>query len=215
MGSLDHISTILRSNVNTQLDQADDPKQTLDQLIHEMEDALGEARAQVAELGARQDLIDADRGRNATLASDWEEKATAAMRLGSEHLAYEALGRKIDYEKNAKVYATQLEAQAGIAEKLKHDVALLEAKHEGMIRGREALLARHNSGAGRNGVAAADPPSLEAQLAVIDAVDGDHAVERELGELRARARAERSSARSRWDDDGGNVGTAHSVRKSA
>ena len=55
MGSLDRISTILRSNVNAQLDQADDPEQTLDTLIGEMADALGEARAQVGALGWIQD----------------------------------------------------------------------------------------------------------------------------------------------------------------
>lgn len=212
MGSLDRISTILRSNVNTQLDQADDPTQILDQLIDEMKDVLGEARGQLDELGAQQAQIEADRGRNAALANDWDAKATAAMRLGSEHLAYEALGRKLDYAKNAKVYATQLAAQTGIVEKLTHDVALLEAKHEGMVRGRETLLVRRRSNA-RGGLAVR--PSSGGKMAVIDAPDGDHAVERELGELRARARAELRSDRSRWDDDGGNATPAESRRESA
>ena len=207
MGILDRISSILRANVNAQLDRADDPEQALDLLLAEMGEALGEARGEVRELGAQRTLFEEDRDRNTTLATEWEAKATAAMRLGSEHLAYEALGRKIDYEKNAKAYATQLQAQAGIVEKLEHDVGLLEAKHEGMVRGRAALVARH--GGADAGVAVGDAPSVVSQISAIDAANGDRAVSSgpEGRALRSRAREERHD-RERWADDGGKVTAA-------
>ena len=71
MGILDRMSTILRANINAMLDQAEDPEKTLDQLIRDMADAIGQARGQVAEMIAQEKLLEADMERNNNLAREW------------------------------------------------------------------------------------------------------------------------------------------------
>ena len=49
MGILDLISQVLRANVNDLLDRAEDPEKLLNQILRDMEDALRQGQAQVAE----------------------------------------------------------------------------------------------------------------------------------------------------------------------
>ena len=130
MGILDRVSTILRANINSLLDQAEDPEKALDQLIRDMADAIGQARGQVAEMIAQEKLLEADMERNTTLGREWGHKAELAVTRGADDLAKEALRRKIDYDRNATAYTTQLQAQQDVVGKLKHDLEQLERKYE-------------------------------------------------------------------------------------
>src|SRR5687767_10587676 len=126
MGILDRVSLMLRANVNALLDEAEDPEKTLDQLTRDMADAIGEARGSVVEMIAHEKAMQADHDRSRELATEWARKAEKAMGRGAEDLAKEALRRKLDYEKNAEAYATQLQAQRDVVAKLKHDLDRLE-----------------------------------------------------------------------------------------
>ena len=221
MGILDRMSTILRANVNAQLDQAEDPEQMLDQIIRDMADAIGQARGQVAEMIAQEKLLEADRAHNLGLAQQWGHKAELAIGQGAEDLARDALRHKIDYERNAQAYAGQVQSQAGVVAKLRHDLEQLEAKYESLARNRDALIARHRAAVAQQTIAGAaaqltraDPaadlarmderirreearaaaaeemaarPVLEDQFA---ALEGDHDVERQLADLRAKVRGQ-------------------------
>lgn len=182
MGILDRVSTILRANINALLDQAEDPEKTLDQLIRDMADAIGQARGQVAEMIAQEKLLEADMERNSKLASDWGQKAELAITRGADDLAKEALRRKIDYEKNAHAYTTQLQAQEEVVQKLKHDLEQLEAKYEGAVRNREAMIARHRRALAQQKVA-----KTAAQLSTIDPTS-------ELARMEERIRMEEARA---------------------
>ncbi len=163
MGILDRVSTILRANINAMLDQAEDPEQTLDQIIRDMADAIGEARGTVAEMIAQDKALQADQERSADLAQQWQHKAETAMARNAEDLAKEALRRKIDYEKNAQTYATQLQAQHDVVAKLKHDLERLESKYDEAIRNREQLISRHRRAEAQTKIATA-----AAQLSMLD-----------------------------------------------
>jgi phage shock protein A len=182
MGILDRVSTILRANINALLDQAEDPEKALDQLIRDMADAIGQARGQVAEMIAQEKLMGADMERNANLGREWGQKAEMALSRGAEDLAKEALRRKIDYEKNAQAYATQLQAQQDVVGKLKHDLEQLESKYEGAIRNREAMIARHRRALAQQKVA-----QTAAQLSTIDPTS-------ELARMEERIRMEEARA---------------------
>src|SRR5919106_3681741 len=182
MGILDRLSTILRANINAMLDQAEDPEKTLDQLIRDMADAIGQARGQVAEMIAQEKLMGADMERNANLAREWAQKAELAVNRGAEDLAKEALRRKIDYDKNSQAYATQLQAQEDVVAKLKHDLEQLEAKYESAIRNREAMIARH-----RRALAQQQVAKTAAQLSTIDPSS-------ELARMEERIRLEEARA---------------------
>jgi phage shock protein A len=182
MGILDRVSTILRANINALLDQAEDPEKTLDQLIRDMAEAIGQARGQVAEMIAQEKLMSADLERNANLAREWSQKAELAMSRGADDLAKEALRRKIDYEKNAQAYSTQLQAQQDVVAKLKHDLEQLESKHESAIRNREAMIARHRRALAQQKVA-----QTAAQLSTMDPTS-------ELARMEERIRMEEARA---------------------
>jgi len=182
MGVLDRVSNILRANINALLDQAEDPEKTLDQLIRDMADAIGQARGQVAEMIAHEKLLEADVERNSHLAREWGQKAELAMTRGADDLAKEALRRRIDYDKNSQAYGTQLQAQADVVTKLKHDLELLESKYEGAVRNRDAMIARH-----RRAVAQAKVAQTAAQLSTIDPTS-------ELARMEERIRLEEARA---------------------
>ncbi|HEU5315661.1 MAG TPA: PspA/IM30 family protein [Chloroflexota bacterium] len=182
MGILDRVSTILRANINALLDQAEDPEKTLDQLIRDMADAIGQARGQVAEMIAQEKLMGADMERNSSLAREWGQKAELAVSRGADDLAKEALRRKIDYDKNAQTYGAQLQAQQEVVSKLKHDLELLESKYESAIRNREAMIARHRRALAQQKVA-----QTAAQLSTMDPTS-------ELARMEERIRLEEARA---------------------
>jgi phage shock protein A len=182
MGILDRMSNILRANINALLDQAEDPEKTLDQIIRDMADAIGQARGQVAEMIAQEKLLEADMERNSNLGREWGQKAELAVTRGADDLAKEALRRKIDYDRNAQAYTSQLQAQQEVVAKLKHDLEQLEAKYEGAIRNREGLIARH-----RRAVAQQKIAETTAQLSAIDPTS-------ELARMESRIRQEEARA---------------------
>ena len=143
MGILDRVSSVLRANINSLLDEAENPELVLDQLIRDMRGAINEARGSVGEMIAHEKLLQADYDRDMKLAEEWGAKAEQAMRRGADDLAKEALRRKIDYDKNAQAYGSQLQAQKEVVAKLKQDLERLESKYEGAVRNREALISRH------------------------------------------------------------------------
>ncbi len=182
MGILDRMSTILRANINALLDQAEDPEKTLDQIIRDMADAIGQARGQVAEMIAQEKLMEADLERNQNLAREWGGKAELAVSRGAEDLAKEALRRKIDFDRNAQAYTGQLQAQQDVVTKLKHDLEQLEQKYEGAIRNREQLIARHKRAVAQQKVA-----QTAAQLTGMDPTS-------ELARMEERIRLEEARA---------------------
>jgi len=143
VGILNRISTITRSNINAILDSAEDPEKMLDQLTRDMRDGITQARTEVAKMIADENLLKANADRSQHLADDWQNKAELAAQKGAEDLAREALHRKIDFANNAKVYQDQLTSQHAAVEKAKSDLHDLEEKYDGVVRNREALLARH------------------------------------------------------------------------
>jgi phage shock protein A len=182
MGILDRMSTILRANINAMLDQAEDPEKTLDQLIRDMSEAIGQARGQVAEMIAQEKLLEADMERNMSLGREWGKKAELAVSRNADDLAKEALRRKIDYDKNGQAYASQLQSQQEVVSKLKHDLEQLESKYESAVRNREALIARH-----RRAVAQQKVAKTAAQLSGMDPTS-------ELGRMEERIRLEEARA---------------------
>jgi phage shock protein A len=197
MGILDRISTILRANINALLDQAEDPEKTLDQIIRDMADAIGQARGQVVELIAQGQLLESDHDRNEHLAREWSQKAELAVGRGADDLAREALRHKIDYAHNAWAYAGQLQAQAEVVAKLKRDLELLETKYQDLVHSRDALIARHRAALAQQTVARA-----AAQLTATDSMSDLARMDRRirLEEARGAAAAE-LAARSDLDED--------------
>lgn len=184
MGILDRISNILRANINDLLDHAEDPEKMLDQIIRDMEGAIKEAKAQVAEMIAQEKLIKADLEESRELAAKWEKKAELAVSKGTDDLALEALRRKNDYDAHTEVYEKQWAAQKEAVSKLKGELQELEAKYEGAVRNKEVLIARRKRAAAQRQIAA-----VEAQISTVDYSAELDRMERRIQEEEARAAA--------------------------
>ncbi|MDP2728600.1 MAG: PspA/IM30 family protein [Dehalococcoidia bacterium] len=147
MAILNRVSNILRANINDLLDRAEDPEKMLNQITRDMAEAMQEARAQVTETIAQENLLKSNLEKSKELAAQWQEKAELAVDKGQDDLARECLNRKRDYEANATVYETQLASQHQMVETLKADLRALEGKYDELTRNREILIARYKAAA--------------------------------------------------------------------
>lgn len=142
MGIMDRLSRLIRANVNDMIDRAEDPEQTLDQILRDMRENMTSARAQVAAMIAQEKELEADLGETRRLGDEWGRKAQRAVTAGKDDLAREALRRKRDNDGNADVYAQQLNVQEQAVEKLKQQLRQLEAKYQATLSQRDAMIAR-------------------------------------------------------------------------
>lgn len=145
MAILNRAANILRANVNDLLDRAEDPEKMLNQLTRDMAEAVQEAKEQVTETIAQENLLKSNLSKSRELSAQWEEKAELAVEKGQDDLARECLKRKKDYLANAIVYETQFASQHQMVEKLKVDLQALQSKYDELVRNREILIARHKA----------------------------------------------------------------------
>ena len=153
---LGRIGQLVRANVNSLLDSAEDPEKMLDQLVRDFTNNIAEAEEAVAQTIGNLRLVEDDAKEARTASSDWGGKAAAASRradqLRSEgntaeadrfdQLAKIAIRRQISYEGQATTLETQASQQAELAEKLKDGLNKLRAKREELVQKRDELVSR-------------------------------------------------------------------------
>jgi phage shock protein A len=159
MGVIDHVSRLVRANVNDLLDQAEDPEKMIDQIIRDMESNIADARKQVAAMIAQEKELEYDRDETQKLADAWGDKAKRAVEAGKDDLAREALRRQKDYADNAALYDQQLSAQKEAVSKLKSQLSQLEAKYDQTRSQRDTLVARQKRARAQAQVAGALNPA--------------------------------------------------------
>lgn len=185
MGMLDRVSNILRANINDLLDRAEDPEIMLNQIIRDMEDALRQGRAQVAEQIAQEKLIQADLARAQENSAAWNKKAELAVAKNADDLAREALRRVNDYQAQIAIYQKQYDAQQHAVAELKAKLAQLESKYDSAVRNKEMLIARAKRAQAQQVVA-----KTVVQLSQVDYASDLTRMERRIQEQEARAAAE-------------------------
>ena len=184
-GILDRISTILRSNINAALDRAEDPEKMLDQIIRDMNDAIEQAKGQVATVIAQEKQLEAEKANAERQAKEWDNKAQRAVKAGRDDLAVEWLRRKKDYEGIAVTYQQQFDSQHGMVEKLRGQLDLLMRKRDDAVRNRDVMIARHRQAIAQSNIAK--------QLAAMNNLDASSEmgrIDRRIREQEARASAE-------------------------
>ena len=153
---LGRIGQLLRANVNSLLDSAEDPEKMLDQLVRDFTNNIAEAEEAVAQTIGNLRLVEDDAKEARSASSEWGDKAAAASRradqLRSEgntaeadrfdELAKIALRRQLSYEGQASTLETQATQQAELAEKLKDGLNKLRAKREELVQKRDELVSR-------------------------------------------------------------------------
>lgn len=130
MGILDRVNRIVRSNVNSLLDRAEDPQKSLDLHIEEMRGGVIEARQEVVRLATSERLARRKYEECVTESRRWEERAMAALRQGDEQLARRALAYKHDIDAKGSELLRQAEVHAEYVDQLKGQLGMLERKTE-------------------------------------------------------------------------------------
>ncbi len=150
------ISTLIRANVNSLIDQAEDPEKMLDQLVRDYTNNIAEAEAAIAETIGQLRLLERDNAEDKKTAEEWGNKAIAASRKGDElraagdiagadkfdNLAKVAIQRQVQTENEIKAVEPQIQQQQVVVDKLKDGLGGMKQKLEQLKSKRNELVSR-------------------------------------------------------------------------
>lgn len=167
---LGRISQLLKANVNSLIDQAEDPQLMLDQLVRDFTNNISEAEGAVAQTIGNLRLMEQDHAEDIAAAADWGRKALAASNKADElrsagnagdadkfdNLAKIALQRQVSSENEAKQAEPTIASQTTTVDTLKKGLDGMHAKLSQLIAKRDELVARSKT--------------ADAQAQVLDAI---------------------------------------------
>lgn len=130
MGILDRFSRVIKSNVNSVLDSAEDPEKMVGHTISEMETSIRQGRKEVVTAMANEKMIAKKQEESLKKAKDWESKALLALKAGDEDLAREALRRKKKLESEVGDLERQRIEAAAFVDELRGRIEFAEKKVE-------------------------------------------------------------------------------------
>ena len=140
MGTFSRISNVVRAEVDEVLNQVEDPKKMVRQMIRDMEDALDDAVVAVAQAMANEKLLARRIAEKREESALWTRKAEAAMDAGEEELARKALFQKVAVDEAANTLQKAREEAEEVTAMLKQRLAELTAKLAS-ARARQSTLA--------------------------------------------------------------------------
>ncbi|KTR84804.1 PspA/IM30 family protein [Leucobacter chromiiresistens] len=164
---LGRITTLVRANVNSMLDAAEDPEKMIDQLIRDFSSNISDAEAAIAETIGNLRLLEQDYDEDVRTAREWERKAIAASAKADElraagnsvdadkfdNLAKVALQRQITEENEARAAEPTIAAQREVTAKLKDGLNGMREKLQQLQTKRSELVARAKTAEAQNRVA--------------------------------------------------------------
>ncbi|MGL5196814.1 MAG: PspA/IM30 family protein [Chroococcales cyanobacterium] len=128
MGLFDRIMRVIRANINSLINKAEDPEKILEQTMNEMQEDLIQLRQAVAVAIATQKRTERQYSQAQSTADEWHRRAQLALEKGDENLAREALTRRKSYQDTATGMKAQIDQQTGVVEQLKQNMRALEGK---------------------------------------------------------------------------------------
>ncbi len=142
MGIFSRMTDIINSNLNSLLDQAEDPDKMIRLIIQEMEDTLVEVRSSSARVLADRKAAARRLERVIEDAESWENKARLAISKGREDLARGALQEKRAIEDEVAAVEAELKATDEHIEQLDGEVGQLQQKLDDARAKQKALVMR-------------------------------------------------------------------------
>ena len=153
---LGRIGQLVRANVNSMLDGAEDPEKMLDQLIRDFTSNIAEAEDAVAQTVGNLRLLEDDAREAREASAEWLSKAKAASDRADalraqgntadaarfDDLAKLALRRQISFEDQVRTFDTQIAQQTELTNKLKDGLNKLRTKREELVSKRDELVSR-------------------------------------------------------------------------
>lgn len=128
MGLLDRISRVVRANVNTLVNGAEDPEKALQQAVMEMQGDLVSLRQAVAQAIATQKRTERQHGQATRIAQEYYQRAQLALQKGDDDTARQALAHRQTYAQNAHLLKSHVTQHTDIVKKLKANMRTLEAQ---------------------------------------------------------------------------------------
>ncbi|GHD82371.1 phage shock protein A (PspA) family protein [Salinibacterium amurskyense] len=153
---LGRISQLLKANINSLLDSAEDPQLMLDQLVRDYTNSIADAESAVAQTIGNLRLMEQDHAEDMNAAADWGRKALAAsakadeLRAGGnsvdadkfDNLAKIAIGRQVSSENEARTAEPTIASQTQVVDQLKSGLDGMRAKLSELTAKRDELVAR-------------------------------------------------------------------------
>jgi phage shock protein A len=153
---LGRVGQLLRANINSLLDGAEDPEKMLDQLVRDFTNNMSDAEDAVAQTIGNLRMVEDDAKEASDAAADWGAKAAAASKKADElraagnasdadkfdGLAKLALGRQISFETQGKTFQTQIDQQSAMVDQLKDGLNKMRVRRDELVQKRDELVAR-------------------------------------------------------------------------
>lgn len=142
MGIFNRISNMLKSKVNTTLDNMENPIELLDQKLRDMEKQLNEAKLNSAQIIGNAHEIKKKIDKTQIEIDDLEYKIKLAMSKNNEDLAKRALAKKLECDKKYNTLKSNYETAKNQADSIKKNLLALENEIEKTRNYRDEALAR-------------------------------------------------------------------------
>lgn len=153
---LGRIGQLARANINSMLDQAEDPDKMLDQMVRDYTNNIAEAGDAIAQNIGNLRMVEEDSAEAQQAAADWGAKAVASSQKADEmrssgpapeadkfdNLARVALKKQLDFEEQVKRFAPAIETQTQVVNQLKSGLDQMKAKLSDLKGKRDELLSR-------------------------------------------------------------------------
>ncbi len=140
MGTFSRISNVVRAEVDEVLNNLEDPKKMVRQMVLDMEAALDDAVIAVAQAMANEKLLARRIAQKEEDSALWARKAEDAMAVGEEELARKALVQKLAVDEAINTLQKAREEAEEVTAVLKQRLAELKAKLAS-ARARQSTLA--------------------------------------------------------------------------
>ncbi|TGA92152.1 PspA/IM30 family protein [Streptomyces sp. MZ04] len=161
---LGRVAQLAKANINSLLDQAEDPQKMLDQLIRDYTNNIREAEEAVATIIGNLRMVELDHKEDRDVAAEWGTKAVAASRKGDElrsdgnaaeadrfdRLAKVALHRQLQSEREARDAEPTIASQTQVVGRLKTALDQMKIKLTQLKSQRDQLVARARTSQAQN-----------------------------------------------------------------
>lgn len=143
MALLERVATLIRANLNDLIDQAEDPKKMIKQVILDMQNQLLQVKTQVAISIADQHVLEKKFAENEENERQWLRRAEMAVDKADDALARAAIERAMSYKGMSEAFRQQVEDQKGQVASLKDALLRLQQKLAEAEGKSDMLVAQH------------------------------------------------------------------------